>query len=176
MPMKPSRLAHIKDMNQKSSQAMNDLRLKPETRQAAAELNKSTQACLHAELKQNYFEKFKKNWNNNKKIIWLVLKTLFAICCLYSVSTAWGEKYFIAVFAENFVMYFLWLSVVIGGGFGSLFAGYKVADKAKNGWVGLVAGIFLFWCSLHIINLMHKIPGVSTRLEQMLHNGSPYDD
>ncbi len=97
---------------------------------------------------------------------WLIV--ILAISSLDAIHIAWGERRFIAGFAESLIAVLLYWTIVLGSFAVGIYAGSKAAEYTAKKWLGWIVGIVAFIAVSFIGTLTHKIPGVGWRIERML--------
>lgn len=96
---------------------------------------------------------------------WTVAFTAFASAT--ALGQAWGERRFVAGFAEALVAVVLYWGTMFVPLVAGIAGGMKVAERTRRDWLGWIVGVVIVLAGIMTGNLARDIPGVGWRIEKM---------
>ena len=100
---------------------------------------------------------------------WIRVIGVFAVLIAVSApSESWGERRFVAEFAENFIAGWFIVFVPLVGFVGAIGAYSVLRDYKSNIVVSVIGSVFVLVATFAVIEIGKLIPGVGWRVKRFL--------
>lgn len=100
---------------------------------------------------------------------------IFAIVTVDAIFVAWGERRFVAAFAEHFAAIVLYYGVLFGGVAAGYWGGSKTFKKTSKTWLAWTIGILATLAVWFLTVVTEEIPGVGWRIKKIQEFSGSYE-